>query len=68
MTIHDFGMNLLPFLVLIPAAVFCYLPMKNQLRYSGWKIFAILCAAFVLVAGVCAVTLHLWGPSYFNLK
>lgn len=68
MTIRDFGENLLPFLVLIPAAAFCYLPMKNQLRYPGWRIFAILAAAFLLVGGLSAVTLFLWGPSYFNLK
>ena len=68
MTIRDFGENLLPFLVLIPAAAFCYLPMKNQLRYSGWRIFAILAAAFLGIGGVSAVTLYFWGPSYFNLK
>ena len=68
MTIHDVWSSLLPFLVLIPAAFFCYLPMKNQLRYPGWRIFAVLAAAFVAVAGLCAVTVYFWGTDYFNLR
>lgn len=68
MTMHDVRSSLLPFLVLIPAAIFCYLPMKNQLRYPGWRIFAILAAAFVAVAGLCTVTVYFWGTGYFNLR
>lgn len=68
MTLHDFLENLLPFLVLIPASFFCYLPMKNQLRYPGWQIFAILTLAFLGIGSVSAITLYFWGTGYFNLK
>lgn len=68
MTFMDFLRNLLPFLVLIPASIFCYLPMHNQLHYPGPVIVGMLAGAFVVIAGLCAVTLSLWGPDYFNLK
>lgn len=39
---------LIQFLVLIPAAVMCYLPMKKTLRHSPLRTAALLGAAFLL--------------------
>ena len=39
---------LIQFLVLIPAAVMCYLPMKKTLRHSPLRTAALLGAAFVI--------------------
>lgn len=36
------------FFVLIPAAIFCYLPMKNQLRFAWQHIVILLAGVFVL--------------------
>ena len=45
-----FVTKLIQFLVIIPAAFLCYLPMKNQLRYRPEKIFllSILCLGITL--------------------
>ncbi len=53
-------LTLLPqFLILLPAAALCYLPMKNRLRFS-WKKTMALCLLFFLPhaaigAGICLV-------------
>lgn len=52
---------LLPqFLVLLPSALLCYLPMKNCLKFSGRKTVLLCLAVFVpysaAAAGLCLVT------------
>lgn len=55
-----YAANVLQFLSLIPAAFFCFLPMKNQLRYSIRKTTVICSAgvsALVLVTAFLAMAL-----------
>ncbi len=40
MNLREFLLEMIQFLVFIPAAVICYLPMKNQLKFSGIKLIA----------------------------
>ncbi len=48
MNIIEFFLEMIQFLVIIPAAVICYLPMKNQLKLSKFKIF-------LYIAGISCV-------------
>ncbi|MDO5399116.1 MAG: GHKL domain-containing protein [bacterium] len=48
MNLREILLDMIQFLVVIPAAVICYMPMKNQLRYSGIKIFLLIAAACCL--------------------
>ncbi len=48
MNIIEFFLEMIQFLVIIPAAVICYLPMKNQLKLSKCKIF-------LYIAGISCV-------------
>lgn len=48
MTLSDFLLEMVQFFVFIPAAVLCYLPMKNQLKYSGFKITLCVAGAFCI--------------------
>lgn len=45
-------LKMIEFLNLLPAAAFCYLPMKNQLKYSRLRIFLICMGLFVLYTPV----------------
>ena len=49
---------LLQFLILVPGALSCYLPVQNQMRFSEGKTLALCCLAAVLFsfAAACAVT------------
>lgn len=54
-------LTLLPqFLILLPSALLCYLPMKDQLRFSPHKTMFLCLAVFIpyaaLAAGLCLVT------------
>lgn len=55
-------LTLLPqFMVLLPAAALCYLPMKNQLRYSRRKT-ALLCLLFFIpYASLSAAACLIWN-------
>ncbi len=46
MNIREFFLEMIQFLVIIPAAVICYLPMKNQLKLSRGKIFLSIAGMF----------------------
>jgi len=48
MNIREFFLEMIQFLVIIPAAVICYLPMKNQLKLYKCKIF-------LYIAGISCV-------------
>lgn len=52
-----FAVNIIQFLDLIPAAIFCFLPMKNQLRYSTRKTGAI-CSGGILAMVLLAAALE----------
>ncbi len=51
------------FFVLLPAAVFCYLPMKNQLKYSSRKLLLLDAVVFLLYTPAAS-----WLVYYFNLE
>ena len=51
-----FAANIIQFLDLFPAAVFCFFPMKNQLKYSKAKTVAI-CSGGILVLVLLAAAL-----------
>lgn len=59
MNFYKFISKLVIFSVIIPAAVMCYMPMKNQLKYSGKRIFlkiACIFGVFIpLAAGISAL-------------
>lgn len=42
MNLKELFHEMIQFLVFIPAAAICYLPMKNQLKYSAFQIFGCL--------------------------
>ena len=46
--------EILSFAVLVPAAVLCLLPMRNQLRISIRKLSLILCNLFAVLIPLCA--------------
>lgn len=48
MNLKNFFYEIIQFLVFIPAAVICYLPMKNQMKYSAFKIFGLLCGTLCI--------------------
>ena len=39
MMIYDYASKLLQYLVIFPAALLCYLPMKEKCKYSFLRIF-----------------------------
>lgn len=60
MNIRNFFLEMIQFLVFIPTAFVCYMPMKNQLKFSGIKIFLIITGTFCVfmpVATWCRVFL-----------
>lgn len=54
-------LKIIEFLNLLPAAVFCYLPMKHQLKYSRLSILLLCTALFVLYAPAAS-----WLSLYLN--
>lgn len=52
MSLKDFLYEMIQFLVLIPAAVICYLPMKNQMKYPIFQIS-------VCIAGILCIFIPL---------
>ena len=46
--------EMIPFLVLFPSAVLCYLPMKHQLRFPARKLFFLIAAALCLYIPIAA--------------
>lgn len=60
----EFLIEIISFLVFIPCAVICYLPMKNQLKHPWHKIFLCITAVFAVLIPVAAwfgTVLHLDG-------
>ncbi|MDE7399043.1 MAG: GHKL domain-containing protein [Oscillospiraceae bacterium] len=52
---------LLQFLILIPGALSCYLPVKNRMRFSERKMIALCCLAAVLFSFIAASAVTAWG-------
>lgn len=52
---------LLQFLILVPGALSCYLPVKNRMRFSEGKTIALCCSAAVLFAFAGASAVTAWG-------
>lgn len=50
----EFFLEIVQFLVFIPAAVICYMPMKNQLKLSGIKTFLIIAGMFCVTIPVAS--------------
>lgn len=48
----EFFLEMIQFLVFIPAAIICYLPMKHQMKYSGIQ-------TFVCIAGILSISIPL---------
>lgn len=57
----DWLSMLLQFLILVPGALSCYLPIKNRMRYSEGKTIALCCTAAVLFAFFAASAATLWN-------
>lgn len=55
MKIFEYMSCIPQFLVLIPSALLCYMPMKNQLKYSPFKIFTILSGIFIVLIPICTL-------------
>lgn len=54
-------LTLLPqFLILLPAAVLCYLPMKNRLRFTRKKTAALCLIIFIPYAAIAAMLCLAW--------
>ena len=54
MNIQTVLKEMIPFLVLFPSAVLCYLPMKHQLRFPARKLFFLIAAALCLYIPIAA--------------
>lgn len=52
---------LLQFLILVPGALSCYLPVKNRLRFSEGKTLALCCSAAVLFSFASASVVTVWN-------
>lgn len=48
MDIKNFFLEMIQFFVIIPSAVICYLPMKNQLKLSKFRIFLYISVMFII--------------------
>lgn len=57
--------TLLQFLIFVPGALSCYLPVKNRMRFSEGKTIALCCSAAILfaLAGASAVTVWDIAPN-----
>ena len=57
MGIREFFLEMIQFCVMIPAAIICYLPMKNQLKLSKLKIilyiFVVFCISLPIITYLC---------------
>ncbi len=51
---------LLQFLILVPGALSCYLPVKNLMRFSKGKTLALCCSAAVLFSFAAASAVTVW--------
>lgn len=51
---------LLQFLILVPGALSCYLPVKNRMRFSEGKTLALCCSAAVLFSFAAASAVTAW--------
>ncbi len=61
-SIEWFGI-LLQFLILVPGALSCYLPVKNRMRFSAGKTIALCCTAAVLFSVMGASISAVWDIS-----
>ena len=52
--------TLLQFLILVPGALSCYLPVKNLMRFSERKKLALCCSAAVLFSFAAASAVTVW--------
>lgn len=55
--------TLLQFLILVPGALSCYLPVKNRMRFSEGKTIAMCCSAAVLFSFFAASAVTVWDIS-----
>lgn len=62
MDLHKWLLMMIQFFVLFPAAAFCYLPMKNQLKYTRGRLFFICAVLFILYTPAAS-----WFAMYLNL-
>lgn len=51
---------LLQFLILVPGALSCYLPVRNRMRFSEGKTLALCCSAAVLFSFAAASAVTVW--------
>ncbi len=51
---------LLQFLILVPGALSCYLPVKNRMRFSEEKTIVLCCSAAVLFSFIGASVVTVW--------
>lgn len=55
MKVTDFGAEFLQFLVLLPASILCFLPMRNQLKLSTARTFTLLISVLAVIIPVSAI-------------
>ena len=66
MDMVEFLKGLFSFSIIIPASIMCYLPMKNQLKFSVKKIALLLAGAFVIIATVSSLITVLFNIRTIN--
>lgn len=55
MNLKEFFQEMIQFFVFIPASIICYLPMKNQMKYSAFQIFGCLAGILCIFIPLAAV-------------
>lgn len=66
-TLVNFFQTLFGFAIIIPLELFCFLPLKNQLRYPVSKIIIAFLCSFLVIGSLSAVAMMLFHIDNLNL-
>ena len=66
-TLVYFFQTLFSFAIIIPSELFCFLPLKNQLRYPVSKIIIAFLCSFLVIGSLSAVAMMLFHIDNLNL-
>lgn len=66
-TLVNFFQTLFSFAIIIPSGLFCFLPLKNQLRYPVSKIIIAFLCSFLVIGSLSAVAMMLFHIDNLNL-
>lgn len=67
MNLQSYFINFFQFIILIPAAILCYLPMKNQLKYSFKRIFLNCLILFLITVPISGIIFTLFNNTDGNI-